>query len=126
MEVLQFLFEVLPVSLPCHAIDPWRSVLRERQIAPFQELGGDVMQQRSEPLILTLSRRLAHGCQSIRRGTPALRPDRGCLTAVSLERGPSLHDLRRGQASLFGRFSGTVTPSDFSSACMFTVRLLPS
>jgi hypothetical protein len=44
VEVLQFLFEVLPVSLPCHAIDPWRSIPREREISPFQELGGDVMQ----------------------------------------------------------------------------------
>jgi hypothetical protein len=57
-----------------------------------------VMQQRGEPHTLTLSRRLAHGYQSIRRGTPALRPDRGCLTAVPLGRGPSLHGLRRGQA----------------------------
>jgi hypothetical protein len=58
------------------------------------------MQQRGEPHTLTLSRRLAHGCQSMRRGTPALSPDRGCLTAVSLGRGPSLHGLRRGQALL--------------------------
>src|SRR5881396_892641 len=31
-----------------------------------------------------------------------------------------------GKPSLFGRFSGTMTPSEFSSACMFIVRLLPS
>src|SRR5664279_5436773 len=28
-----------------------------------------------------------------------------------------------GKPSLFGRFSGTMTPSEFSSACMFIVRL---
>jgi hypothetical protein len=54
VEVPQFLFEVLPVSLPCYAIDPWRGIPREREIAPFQELGGDMMQQCGEPLILTL------------------------------------------------------------------------
>ena len=73
-----------------------------------------MMQQRGEPHTLTLSRRLAHGCQSIRRGSPG---------AAS---GPRLSDRRfpwagsfpprpppRAKPSLFGRFSGTVTPSDF-------------
>jgi hypothetical protein len=31
-----------------------------------------------------------------------------------------------GKPSLFGRFSGTMTPSEFSPACMLIVRLLPS
>src|ERR1017187_1421581 len=56
------------------------------------------MQQAREPHSLALSRRLAHGCQPVRRGTPAQCPGRGRLTAVPLGRGPSLHDLRRGQA----------------------------
>ena len=56
------------------------------------------MQQRGEPHFLALLRRLAHGCQSARRGAPARCPDRGRLAAVLLGRGPSLHDLRRAQA----------------------------
>jgi hypothetical protein len=56
----------------------------------------DVMQQRSEPHVSALSRRLALGFQSARRGSPARCPNRGRLAAVSLGRGPSLHGLRRG------------------------------
>jgi hypothetical protein len=52
--------------------------------------------QYPEPHISALSRRLAHGFQSARRDAPARCPDRGRLAAVSLGRGPSLHDLRRG------------------------------
>ena len=55
-----------------------------------------VMQQRGEPCLLSLSRRLAHASQSVRRSYPALSPDRGRLTSVSLGQGPSLHSLRRG------------------------------
>ena len=98
VQVLEFLFERPSISLPCHAIDSGRSVTREREIAPLQEIGGDVMQQCREPYSLALSRRLAHGCQSVRRGIPAQCPGRGRLTAVPLGRGPSLHGLRRGNA----------------------------
>src|SRR6202049_2603580 len=98
VQVLEFLFEGFSISLPCHTIDSGRSVTREREIAPLQEIGGDVMQQCREPYRLALSRRLAHGCQSVRRGIPAQCPGRGRLNAVPLGRGPSLHDLRRGKA----------------------------
>src|SRR6202795_615172 len=98
VQVLQFLFERFSIGLPCHAIASGRSVTREREIAPLQEIGGDVMQQCREPYSLALSRRLAHGCQSVRRGIPAQCPGRGRLTAVPLGRGPSLHGLRRGNA----------------------------
>src|SRR5580658_6650732 len=100
VQVFQFLFERFSIGLPCHAIDPGRSVTREREITPLEEIGGDVMQQCREPYRLALSRRLAHGCQSVRRGIPALCPGRGRLTAVPLGRGPSLHGLRRGNTLL--------------------------
>jgi hypothetical protein len=82
------------------------------------------MQQRREPYTLALSRRSAHGDESVRRGLPALCPGRGRLAAV----GGALPSpaSAEGQPSLFGRFSGTMAPSEFSSACMFIVRLLPS
>src|SRR5580765_775139 len=98
VQVFQFLFEAFSIGLPRHAIDPGRRVPREREIALRQEVDGDVMQQCSEPYISTLSCRLAHGCQSVRRGIPAQCPGRGRLTAVPLGRGPSLHGLRRGNA----------------------------
>jgi hypothetical protein len=79
---------------------PRRSVTREREIAPLEEIGGDVMQQGREPYRLALSRRSAHGCQPVRRGIPAQRPGRGRLAAIPLGRGPSLHGLRRGNALL--------------------------
>src|SRR6267378_7484187 len=56
------------------------------------------MQQCREPYRLALSRRLAHGCQPVRRGIPAQCPGRGRLTAAPLVRGPSLHGPRRGNA----------------------------
>src|SRR5205823_4210096 len=70
----------------------------KRKVAPLHEIDGDVMQQRSEPYTLALSRRLAHGDESVRRVVPAQCPGRGRLVAVPLGRGPSLHGLRRGQA----------------------------
>ena len=98
VQVLQFLFEGFPVGLPCHAIYSRRSVTREREVAPLEEIGGDVMQQCREPYRLALSRRSAHGSQPVRRGIPAQCPGRGRLTTVPLGRGPSLHGLRRGNA----------------------------
>ena len=38
VQVFQFLFEVFSIGLPRHAIDPGRSVTREREIAPLQEV----------------------------------------------------------------------------------------
>jgi hypothetical protein len=46
------------VGLPCHAIDSGRTVTRERETAPLEEVGGDVMQQGRD---LALPRRSAHG-----------------------------------------------------------------
>src|ERR1019366_7480168 len=79
-----------------------RGVPFKRKVAPLQEIDGDVMQQRSEPYTLALSRRSAHGDESVRRVVPAQCPGRGRLVAVPLGRGPSLHGLRRGR-TLFVR-----------------------
>ena len=98
VQFLQLLFEVLSVGLPRHAVDTRRGVPFKRKVALLQEIDGDVMQQRSEPYTLALSRRSAHGDESVRRGIPTQCPGRGRLAAVPLGRGPSLHGLRRGQA----------------------------
>src|SRR5580704_2590074 len=98
VQVLQLLFKVLSVGLPRHAVDAHRRVPFERKVTLLQEIDADVMQQRGEPHTLALSRRLAHGDESVRRGIPAQCPGRGRLAAVPLGRGPSLHGLRRGQA----------------------------
>src|SRR5215470_17282818 len=98
VQVLQLLFEVLSVGLPRHTVDARRGVPFERKVALLQEIDGDVMQQRGEPYTLALSRRSAHGDESVRRGAPAQCPGRGRLAAVPLGRGPSLHGLRGGQA----------------------------
>src|ERR1700693_2994313 len=98
VQFLQLLFEVLSVGLPRLAGDARRGVPFERKVALLQEIDGDVMQQRSEPYTLALSRRSAPRDESVRRGIPAQCPGRGRLAAVPLGRGPSLHGLRRGQA----------------------------
>src|SRR6202049_3128966 len=71
VQFLQLLFEVLSVGLPRHAVDARCGVPFERKVALLQEIDGDVMQQRGEPHTLALSRRLAHGDESVRRGIPA-------------------------------------------------------
>ena len=91
----QLLVEVFSVGSPRHPVDPRRGIPLQREVAPFQKLDGEVMQQRGELYTRTLSRRSAHSRQSRRHGDPALSPDRGSLTAVPLGRGPSLHGLRR-------------------------------
>src|SRR5215475_4559143 len=68
------------------------------------------MQQRREPYTLALSRRSAHGDESVRRGVPAQCPGRGRLAAVSLGRGPSLHGLRRGRALIVRSLLGYYDP----------------
>src|SRR5215471_14976224 len=110
VQVLQLLFEVLSVGLPRHAVDAWRGIPFERKVALLQEIDGDVMQQRSEPYTLALSRRSAHGDESVRRGVPAQCPGRGRLTAVPLGRGPSLHSLRRGNALIVRLLLGYYDP----------------
>ena len=86
-----------------------------------------MMQQRSEPYTLALSRRSAHGDTS-RSDALSRRSVRAAAVSSPFPLGgvlPSTASVE-GKPSLFGRFSGTMTPSEFSSACMFIVRLLPS
>ena len=54
------------------------------QLRADRRVDGDVMQQCGEPYVSTLSRRLAHGCQPVRRGIPAQCPGRGRLTAAKI------------------------------------------
>src|SRR5262245_574085 len=108
VQVLQLLFEVLSVGLPRHAVDTRRGIPFERKVALLQEIDGDVMQQRGEPYTLALSRRSAHGDESVRRGAPAQCPGRGRLAAVPLGRVLPSTASAEGKPSLFGRFSGTM------------------
>src|ERR1019366_5407720 len=110
VQLLQLFFEVLSVGLPPHAVDARRGVPFKRTVALFQEIDVDVMQQRSEPYTLALSRRSAHGDESVRRGVPAQCPSRGRLAAVPFGRGPSLHGLRRGQALFVRPLRGYYDP----------------
>src|SRR6267143_1692491 len=126
VQFLQLLFEVLSVGLPRHAVDARRGVPFKRKVAPLQEIDGDVMQQRSEPYTLALSRRSAHGDEPVRRGIPAQCPAAAVSPPFPLGGVLPSTASAEGKPSLFGRFAGTMTPSEFSSACMFIVRLLPS
>ena len=109
-------------SATSHRRCPARSPLK-RMVTPLQEIDGDVMQQRSEPYTLALSRRSAHGGVRSTR-YPGAVSGRGRLAAVPLGGVLPSTASAEGKPSLFGRFSGTITPSEFSSACMFIVRLL--
>ena len=72
------------------------AIKREIQTQVGECLTSSIGISANKLLAKMLSRRLAHGCQPVRRGDPARCPDRGRLTAVLLGRGPSLHGLRRG------------------------------
>ena len=99
VQVFQLFVEVLFLErIPRHTIDPGRRVPLKSPEALLQKIKSDVMQQRRELCLLIPSRRLAHGCQPIRRGAPAQCPGRGRPAAVSLGRGPLLRSLRQEQA----------------------------
>ena len=90
----------------------------------LKEIDGDMMQQRSEPYTLALSRRSAMSpFDAVSR-----RSVRAAAVSPPFPLGEVLPSTAsaEGKPSLFGHFSGTMTPSEFSSACMFIVRLLPS
>src|SRR6516164_5757186 len=63
----------LPRSNPKHLIratgQPAEFPLKS-EVAPWQEVDGDLMQQCGEPHTLAPSRRLAHGVKPVRRGCP--------------------------------------------------------
>src|SRR5215831_7188714 len=126
MQIRQLLFEIFSVGLPRHAVDAWRRVSLKCAVTLLQEVDGDVMQQCGEPHTLALSRRSAHAGKPDRRGIPAQCPGRGGLAAVPLGRGLSSTASAEGEPSLFGCFIGIIPSSDFSSAYMPIVRLLPS
>ena len=107
VQVLQLLFEVFSVGLPRHAVDARRGVPFKRKVAPLQEIDGDVMQQRSEPYTLALSRRLAHGDASPFDAV-SRRSVRAAAVSPPFPLGEVLPSTvsAEGKPSLFGRFIG--------------------
>ncbi len=69
--------------------------------------------------IHTVFSRSAHSYQKVRRGIPALSPDRGRPIAVPHRQRPSLHHLRRGQNPLCSVASSVLLrcPTSHPRAC---------
>src|SRR5215831_3696199 len=122
MQIRQLLFEIFSVGLPRHAVDAWRRVSLKCAVTLLQEVDGDVMQQCGEPHTFALSRRLAHGGLSVRRGTPALCV-RAAVVWPPFPSGEVLSSAAsaEGAPSLFGCFIGIIPSSDFSSAYVLIV-----
>ena len=89
--------------------------------APGSSLGSNVGGKRIEPICGP-----AHRCQSDRRGNSAQCPNHGRLSAFPLGEALPSTTSAGSCLPLFGRFLGTTTSSDFSSAYMLGVRPLPS
>ena len=56
-------FEVLPVVVPRHVVDPRSRLRPKREVRQPEAIDRDVMQERGEPHILVLPRQLAHTIQ---------------------------------------------------------------
>jgi hypothetical protein len=84
------------------------------------------MQQCGKPHTLALSRRTAHGDKPVRRGVRRSVRAAAVLPPFPLGEGLSSTASAEGEPSLFGCFIGPIPSSDFSSAFMLIVRLLPS
>ena len=103
VQFLQLFFEVLSVGLPRHAVDSRRGVPFERKVALLQEFDGDVMQQRSEPYSLALSRRSTQAMSSF--DAVSRRSVRAAAVSPPFPLGGILLSTAsaEGKPSLFGR-----------------------
>ena len=63
VQIAKVRFEILPVVLPRHPIDPRGGLRAERPIRRPQPIDVDVMKERGEPHILVLPRHPAHAIQ---------------------------------------------------------------
>ena len=122
----RFCFEISPVVLPRHAVDPRRGLGLKRPVGRPQAIDVDVVQERGEPRILVLLCHPAHAIQFTWRALPGTGSGARFAGRVPLGgRLPSTASAAPPWA-LFGGFAGSTGPSDFSRSCITGLRPQPS
>src|SRR5215207_7394268 len=103
VQIPKVLFEVLPLVVPRHAVDPRRGPRVQHPVGRPQAVNIDVVQERGEPHTLVLPCDSAHAIQRTWRAHSG--PVSGARFAgrVSLAQAPSLHRLRRRHAGVVRR-----------------------
>jgi len=87
--------QVCLVVLPCHTIHAGGSFALERVECHTERICVDMVEKRSEPLLLLLPCGLPYAIKLLDHTVPALCPECALLSRVSLGPRPSLHRLRR-------------------------------
>src|SRR5260370_40978214 len=103
MQVFELAPEVRFVGLPVQSVQAGRSVILQIEERIFEQIDGDVVQERGEPLLLPFLCRLTYAVQTVGRACPARCPERAALFRVSLGPRPWLRRLRSGSLRLVRR-----------------------
>src|SRR5260370_25794070 len=103
MQVFELAPEVRFVGLPRQSVHAGRSLLLQIEERLFEQIDGDVVQERGEPLLLPFLCRLTYAVQTVGRACPARCPERAALFRVSLGPRPWLRRLRSGSLRLVRR-----------------------
>jgi hypothetical protein len=101
-EILEILFQPLPIVLPRLSVDSRSGVSLQREVCAPQAVSVvDMVQKRREPLLPFSLSCLTYPLERTWRAVPAQGPGRVLLGEISLGQPPSLHRFR-------GRFLGSV------------------
>jgi hypothetical protein len=94
VEILKIALEVHLVVLPGYPVDSGGSFAFERVECRSERVDVDVVEKRSEPLLLPLPCDLPYAVQRLGHARPGLRPVRALLIRVPLGPCPLLRHLR--------------------------------
>ena len=95
VQILEVALEVCIVLLPCQTIDASSRVLLKFIKRVLKQIDGQMVEERSELLLLPLPCGFPHTLQRLGHAFPDLRPARAVLARVPLGPRPWLHRLRR-------------------------------
>jgi hypothetical protein len=93
VEVLDPTIEVRLVGLPCHPVHAGSGLSLESEERHPEQLGGDVVEECSEPFLLPCPCNVPYALQPLGHAFPVLSPVRAVLARVPLGLRPSLHPL---------------------------------
>ena len=126
VKVLYLALKGFLIVLPCHRIDSCCSTFPQGQKCSAQKVDLDIVQKRSQLLLLVPFNCFSYAVLRMGHSCPALRPDRVLQFRISLAPTPCLHQLRLGLHRFFAGLAGTMGESNLSLPCIlaFAVRLL--
>src|SRR4029434_2020490 len=105
MQGREVALEVLLVVLPCQSVDSRRGMFFEGKELRFEQFRADMVEQRSETLLLPFLCGLPYAFQRLGHACPTQRPVRAVLARIPLGLGPWHHRLRSGSLRFVRRLS---------------------